>query len=123
VTEVKLGTGRAPESFGVFSDHEADWAFKRTLAYLNEKAAEIGEWLYVARRIDEKDGESWIREWSRLGARLESRARDSLSSGHETSAREAFLRAAKLLPDGGVRDPTFPFTLSRALAEERGLLP
>jgi len=94
MAEVKLGAGRAPRGFGVFSDHEADWAFKRTLGYLNEKAAQIGECLYAARRIDEKDGESWIREWAELGARLEQQAQGALAQRHEISAREAFLRAA-----------------------------
>jgi hypothetical protein len=36
------------------------WAFRQMLEFMNETAAEIGEYLYVARRIDERDDESWI---------------------------------------------------------------
>jgi pimeloyl-ACP methyl ester carboxylesterase len=94
MAEVKLAAGRAPRSFGVLADPESDWAFKRTLAYINEKAAEIGECLYAARRIDATDGESWIGEWAALAARVEGLARGSLAGRHRESAREAFLRAS-----------------------------
>ena len=87
--------GRSPEAgFRLFKDHETDWVFARTLQYMYEKAAEIGDCLYVARRIDEADGESWIKEWVQLAAKVEARARISLSKGHIISGREAYLCAA-----------------------------
>ncbi|MEJ2708633.1 MAG: hypothetical protein P8074_13530 [Anaerolineales bacterium] len=32
-------------AFGLFKDKEMDLAFRRTLEFMIEKAAEIGEWL------------------------------------------------------------------------------
>ncbi len=31
MSNLKLGIGRSPYSFGVFKDHETDWVFKRTM--------------------------------------------------------------------------------------------
>jgi dienelactone hydrolase len=89
----KFGVGRSPNALGIFKDHETDWVFKRTLAYMTEKAAEIGECLYVARRIDESDGESWITEWAALAERVEKAGEQSLAK-NTVNAREALLRAA-----------------------------
>jgi len=88
-----LGLARAPKSIGVFKDPETDWAFNRTLEFMAEKAAEIGECLYAARRIDERDGDSWINGWASLGERVEALGDESLKGGHVVSAREAYLRA------------------------------
>lgn len=86
---------RSPDAgFRIFKDPEADWVFNRTLEFMNEKAAEIGECLYVARRIDQKDIESWVNEWAELAARVETLANTSLADGHKVSARESFLRAS-----------------------------
>lgn len=93
MSNLKLGVGRSPYSFGVFKDHETDWVFKRTMEYMIEKAAEIGECLYVAKKIDETDGESWIKEWAELASRVEKQAEEALEKGHTISARESFLRA------------------------------
>ena len=93
MSNLKLGVGRSPYSFGVFKDHETDWVFKRTMEYMVEKAAEIGECLYVAKRIDETDGESWIKEWADLAERVEKIGEEALKQKHTISAREAFWRA------------------------------
>lgn len=85
---------RSPDGFGVFKDPETDWVFKRTLEQMSEKAAEIGDCLYVAQQIDESDIESWITEWTKLAARVERQAQASLAGGHLVSAREGFLRAS-----------------------------
>ncbi|MBE0447453.1 MAG: alpha/beta fold hydrolase [Actinobacteria bacterium] len=89
-----LGVGRAPINFGIFKNREADWVFKRTLAYMSEKAAETGECLHVARKINERDAESWINEWAELAAKVEKQAEESLRSGCKVSAKESFLRAS-----------------------------
>lgn len=93
MTERTFGTARATKGFGVFDDHETDWTFLRTLAQMSEKGAEVGECLPAARRINERDVESWITEWATLAERLEQDAEDALDEGHEISARELFLRA------------------------------
>ncbi|KAA3644823.1 MAG: alpha/beta hydrolase [Chloroflexi bacterium] len=86
--------GRSFDSvMGVFKDPETDWIFNRTLTFMSEKAAEIGECLYAARRINEQDGKSWIREWAELASRVEAHAEEALAKGNIVSAREGYLRA------------------------------
>jgi len=89
-----LGAARAPDALGVFKEHEADWMLQRTLAYMNVKAAEIGECLHTARRIDEKDPESWPTEWAALAERVEAQGDESLAKRDRVSARESFQRAS-----------------------------
>lgn len=89
----KFSIGRSPDGFGIFKDHETDWVFKRKLGQMNEKAAEIGECLFTANKINEKDGESWIKEWSNLAEKIEKQAETALNNGHKISSRELFLRA------------------------------
>ncbi|MFW9995157.1 MAG: alpha/beta hydrolase family protein [Candidatus Odinarchaeota archaeon] len=86
--------GRGPEAFGIFKDHETDWVFNRTLQHMTEKGAESGECLYAARRINEKDGESWVREWAALADKVKEMGETALLAGHAISARECFLRAS-----------------------------
>lgn len=87
------GAARSFNTFGLFDDHETDWLFKRTLAYMNVRCAEIGDCLVAARRIDERDLDSWISTWADLGTRVEAQARESLAGRHEVSARDGLLRA------------------------------
>jgi hypothetical protein len=56
MAQKRTATARS-EAFGLFKDKEMDWAFRRTLEFMIEKAAEIGECLFAARRIDETDFE------------------------------------------------------------------
>ena len=89
---------RSPDvGFGIFKNHEAEWVVNRTLTFMNEKAAEIGECLYTAKRIaerDETDVEIWIEEWAKLASRIEKDAIEALEVDHLISARELFLRAS-----------------------------
>jgi pimeloyl-ACP methyl ester carboxylesterase len=55
--------------------------------------ASAGEAFYAASRVDEKDPESWVHEWSALAARVEAEGVTALEKGHAVSAREAYLRA------------------------------
>jgi hypothetical protein len=61
---------------------------------IHDGAAGIGEMLWAAGRIDTDDPESWIAEWTALGARTESFARAEHEAAHLVTARGAFLRAA-----------------------------
>ena len=90
----KMITAARSAAFGLFKDEETDWVFRRTLEFMGEKAAEIGECLYASRRIDKSDGESWINEWRDLALRVEALGDESLAQGHLVSARECFLRAS-----------------------------
>ena len=89
-----LGAARAPRTLRVFREHEADWMLMRTLGYMNVNAAEVGECFDTARRIDERDAESWPTEWARLAERVEGFARHALEVGDLVSARHAFQRAS-----------------------------
>lgn len=91
---MSFDVGRSSFNFEVFKDKEMNWVFRRTLEFMNEKAAEIAECLYAARRIEEEDGESWINQWASLASRVEALGDESLSNGHSISAREAFMRAS-----------------------------
>jgi esterase/lipase len=88
-----LGAARSSNSFRMFKDQEMDWVFKRTLEPMIEKAAEIGECLYAARLLDETDGESWIRTWEDLGARVERQADEALKKKQKIAARYGYWRA------------------------------
>ncbi|MFW9825748.1 MAG: alpha/beta hydrolase family protein [Candidatus Thorarchaeota archaeon] len=80
--------------FKIFKDPELDWTFARTLQYMYDNAAEVGECLYIARRIDEKNRESWIEEWANLALKKEDKAKEALDKGHKISAKELFLCAS-----------------------------
>jgi pimeloyl-ACP methyl ester carboxylesterase len=54
----------------------------------------VGESYSTARRIKDKDIESWTVEWTTTAERVEGTANTCLSGGHIVSAREAFLRAS-----------------------------
>jgi len=84
---------RSSLNLGIFKDLEADWVFKRTLTYMGEKAAEIGECLSVAKRIDETNWISWVDEWAKMAEQVEKLGYEALQKGHYISARECFLRA------------------------------
>ncbi len=86
---------RSPDArFGIFEDPETDWVFHRTLSYIVEKGAELGECLYTARTIDETDGDSWIEAWAAIATQVEALGDKALADGHCLSARECFLRAS-----------------------------
>src|ERR1700683_1652314 len=54
----------------------------------------FGELYSTARRVVDRDVESWTVEWSGTAERVEAIAHNCLSGGHIVSAREAFLRAS-----------------------------
>src|SRR3712207_1808953 len=77
-----------------FRDAELDFYLQAfPLGYQTYGGATVGEAFYAASRINEKDSNSWVEEWSNLAARVEEGATRSLERGHATSAHEAYLRA------------------------------
>src|SRR5208282_950303 len=54
----------------------------------------FGELYSTARRVVDRDVESWTVEWTGTAERVEAIAHNCLSAGHVVSAREAFLRAS-----------------------------
>lgn len=94
MSKKQTGAGRANLVFKVFKDHETNWIFQRTLGLMGEKGAELKECLYTATKINERDVESWIKEWANMADIVERHAEASLSNGHLISARECYLRAS-----------------------------
>jgi hypothetical protein len=84
----------SPGMPGLFQSH-FDFMMARNFcagAYGDGGAA--GECFSTARRIVDRDVESWTVAWSDTAERVERIAKDCLSGGHALSAREAFLRAS-----------------------------
>ncbi|WP_394830169.1 alpha/beta hydrolase [Pendulispora rubella] len=68
-----------------------------TLFYLGQtwhQAADVGEVLETAARVDELDPKSWTREWRKTAERLGLLAQESERNGHPLSASHAYLRSA-----------------------------
>lgn len=77
-----------------FNDSTFSSQLLRTLGSAYYKCADIGECLSTAYRVKEGDFESWHSEWFKTAERVRKYASESLSKGHFTSAREAFLRSS-----------------------------
>ncbi|NHJ47556.1 MAG: alpha/beta hydrolase [Asgard group archaeon] len=86
--------GRTDLVFDIFKDHETNWVFKRTLEYMGVQAAEIGECLFTASKINEKKIETWMESWAELANRLEKEADVAIKNNHLVSARNLYLRAS-----------------------------
>jgi pimeloyl-ACP methyl ester carboxylesterase len=78
----------------VFQDPTFSLQLLRAIAESYYKCADIGECLSTAHRIREGDFESWHQEWLKTADRVHEYADNSLSEGHNTSAREAYFRAS-----------------------------
>ena len=81
----------------VFQDPTFSLQLLRAIGETYYKGADIGECLSTAYRIREGDFESWYTEWLKTANRVHKYAEDCLAAGHKVSAREAYLRAIKLL--------------------------
>ncbi len=95
----------------VFEDTEFSFQFLRTMGYTASVGADIGECLNTARRIKDKDMESWYTEWLKTAKQLNSAADGFLAKGHKISAKEAYFRAsnyyrtAEFFLHGNPKDP------------------
>jgi len=90
----KEKTGQRHKNKVYFKDQDLDLYLQAfPLNHLTYGGAAAGEVIYAASRVDEKNLESWVEEWSALAARLEAEAATSLEKGHRVSARESYLRA------------------------------
>jgi len=63
------------------------------LGYASYGGASVGEAFYAASRINEKDMESWINEWTALAKRVHNQADTAIKEGREITARQNYLRA------------------------------
>ena len=86
--------GATPGMPGMFKSNFDYQLVRGMLAGAYGEGGAFGELYSTARRIVDRDIESWTVEWSRTAERVEAIADDCLSGGHIVSAREAFLRAS-----------------------------
>ena len=86
--------GATPGMPGVFTSN-FDYQFVRAMcAGSYGDGGAVGECYSTARRVVDRDVESWTVEWSGTAERVEAIAHDCLSGGHVVSTRETFLRAS-----------------------------
>ncbi len=92
-----------------FEDNEMDFAFSVILGATMNKGCEIGEAFYTAAKIEEGVAASWQKEWIEMAERVGLRGEQSLTRGHEVSARNQFMRASNYYR-AGVIDANKDFT-------------
>jgi hypothetical protein len=106
-----------------FFDHEQfNFEFQCALGGVHDGAGDIGEMMSTADRVVDGDADSWCGEWIATGERVATIAEKSAKSGHEVSARAAYLRAATyyamaLSSVDGTKDPAA--LLKSTFAERR----
>jgi pimeloyl-ACP methyl ester carboxylesterase len=87
-------TGQRHKNKIYFKDQDLDLYLQAfPLNFQTYGGAAAGEAFYAASRVNEKDLESWVHEWSALAARVEAEGAKALERGHKVSSREAYLRA------------------------------
>lgn len=78
------------------------WSFQmmRLIAQSHYGGGQFSEAHEAARRITYGDDESWLREWTRMGERLEGMAEEAEREGHFLTARDRYLRACNYYRTG-----------------------
>ena len=77
-----------------FKDDDFEYMMLGALGATYHKCADVGECLTTAASIEDGDYEGWYRAWLATADRVRRFAEQSAAKGHQTSAREAFLRAS-----------------------------
>jgi hypothetical protein len=78
-----------------FKDDDFEFMMLMALGATYHKCADIGECLTATASVDEDgDYEGWYRAWLATADRVRGFAEQGAAKGHQTSAREAFLRAS-----------------------------
>lgn len=78
----------------VFADDEFQFAFERALGACYRQGADVGEVLATARRITDRDADSWLYEWTATAGTVWAAAVRACWSGRRVSALAHFRRAA-----------------------------
>src|ERR1700691_5670712 len=94
VTTIGVIFGATPGMPGIFNSNFDYQLVRGMLAGAYGEGGAFGELYSTARRVVDRDIESWTAEWSGTAERVEDIAEDCLSGCHFVSAREAFLRAS-----------------------------
>jgi pimeloyl-ACP methyl ester carboxylesterase len=93
-TTIGVIFGATPGMPGIFNSNFDYQLVRGMCAGAYGEGGAFGELYSTARRVVDRDVESWTVEWSGTAERVEAIAHDCLSGGHVVSAREAFLRAS-----------------------------
>jgi pimeloyl-ACP methyl ester carboxylesterase len=104
-----------------FKSNDLDYQFQAfVLGYATYGGATVGEALYTAKHVNEKDLKSWWQVWNNTAVHTEAQANLSLQAGHVVSARKAFLRAFTYYRTSAImlsyHDPLFKETFDKARA-------
>src|ERR1700728_2206385 len=86
--------GATPGLPGMFKSNFDYQLVRGMLAGAYGEGGAFGELYSTARRVVDRDVESWTVEWTGTAKRIEAIAHNCLKGGHVVSAREAFLRAS-----------------------------
>lgn len=78
----------------IFNDEGFSFRLLGTIGKSAFGGSDIGECLSTAYRIEDGDFESWYKEWLKTAEMVEKIADESIRSGHNISAKEAYLRAS-----------------------------
>src|ERR1700734_812551 len=93
-TTIGVIFGATPGMPGIFNSNFDYQLVRGMCAGAYGEGGAFGELYSTARRVMDRDVESWTAEWSGTAQRIEATAHNCLSGGHIVSAREAFLRAS-----------------------------
>jgi alpha-beta hydrolase superfamily lysophospholipase len=83
-------------------DELLDAQLVRAVGAAGYGGADLGECLATARRIDERDLDSWFEQWTLTAAAVARLAEREAAAGNRTSARLAYLRACTYHRTAGV---------------------
>lgn len=96
---------------GFPSDSQFEFELQRTMGQVAYGAAEIGECLAAAQKVQAGDVDGWHTAWHDLATWVRQQAESAEARGHRVSAREGYLRAANYFRTSDFflhADPTDP---------------
>ena len=76
-----------------FQNEDLDFYLQMIVGYGAYGGSTLGECLFTASQIYEKDPESWVNAWKSTARRVEQDAETALARGNSVSARTSFLRS------------------------------
>jgi hypothetical protein len=89
----------------VFKDDGFEFERLNLLGAAYRGLTDIGEVLVTLDRVTDGDRDSWVKEFSALGDRLEQHAQQCLAGKHHESARSAYLRACSYFASASASAP------------------
>jgi len=84
----------------MFKDDDSQFALELALGATYHQAADVGEVLSTAGRIEDGDPDGWVREWLATADRCREAGRDARTRGRRVSATAYYRRAATYYSTG-----------------------